>query len=96
MTSLPKEESKMYHVIFLNDDVTPFDFVKHVLVKHMSKSNFDARRITREAHITGQASAGTFEYEEAVRLINTIADDSHKNAFPLSLKIEPVHKSSDL
>lgn len=63
----------MYHVILLNDDFTPMDFVVMLLQKIFHRSLPDAEAIMMEIHNKGKGIAGTYTLEVAeMKTLETI------------------------
>lgn len=52
------KEVKMWQVMLLNDDYTPFDFVEKVLTELFHKSADQAERIAMDIHQKGMGQAG--------------------------------------
>ena len=60
----PKEKLKLkepekYDVVFLNDDVTPMEFVIKVLMQIFHKTSDQANKITMHIHEKGKGVVGT-------------------------------------
>ena len=53
------------NVLLLNDDVTPMDFVVHVLQEFLDFGFDDACKLMLRVHHEGKAICGTFERDEA-------------------------------
>jgi len=83
-------EPGFYHVVLINDNFTPMDFVVEVLIKIYCKSEADAMKLMMKVHNEGQAIAGTYVEDIALtksELTNKIAKD---NGFPLKTKVQPA------
>lgn len=82
-----KEPSK-YHVILLNDDATPIDFVIELLESIFKYSRQGAEDITLRIHNEGSAVVGTYSYEIAEQKALEVLTLSRNNGFPLQAKVE--------
>lgn len=80
------ELEPLYRVIIHNDDVTPMDFVVHVLKTIFYLSNPKAAEIMLKAHFSGMAYVQTLPKSEAERRI-------HKAHFAAGLEGYPLHFS---
>lgn len=76
------------HVVFLNDDVTPMDFVVQVLKKFFHKPLCEAIAIMLEVHHNGPTVAGTYTYEIAEQKMCETMDAAVVGGFPLQLILE--------
>lgn len=81
-----KEPSK-YKVIFLNDDLTPMDFVVYVLVKIFNHSESSALSLTLKIHTEGSAIAGIYNYEIAEQKCIEATSLARQNGHPLIIKV---------
>jgi ATP-dependent Clp protease adaptor protein ClpS len=81
-------EPKRYNVIFLNDDVTPMDFVVEMLVGIFKHSEKTAQEITMTIHSKGSAVVGTYSYEIAEQKAVETTKNSREHGFPLQVAIE--------
>lgn len=87
-----EEETKLeplYRVLIHNDDVTPMDFVVHVLKTIFYQSNPKAYEIMLIAHITGLAYVQTLPKAEAEKRINKAHFAAGLEGYPLHFSIEP-------
>jgi ATP-dependent Clp protease adaptor protein ClpS len=55
----------MFRVLLLNDDVTPMEFVVHVLEQIFGKDRETATRIMLKVHNTGRGECGTYSFAVA-------------------------------
>lgn len=91
---IPKQDRKVrrpkkYHIIFHNDDYTPFEFVEELLMKVFRRTADEAAAIASSVDKTGTGVAGTYTHE--------VAETKHSRAnamiketdYPLLLTIEP-------
>jgi ATP-dependent Clp protease adaptor protein ClpS len=77
-----------YHVIMLNDDGTPMEFVVQILISLFRKSAEQATEIMLEIHEKGRGVAGTYMYEVAEQKVHQTVNSARMSGFPLSAIIE--------
>ena len=97
MTQIQKQESveaiklktpNKYHVVMLNDDSTPMDFVIKILIAIFKRTPEDAEQLMIDIHETGRAVAGTYSYEVAEqKCVETVSEARHAG-YPLDVVIE--------
>lgn len=78
----------MYKVIFLNDNVTHFDFVMSVLINIFGKSREEAFYITKTVHEEGSGIAGIYYKEIAEQKKLETLNMAKKFNFPLQVILE--------
>jgi len=83
------ELEPLYRVIIHNDQVTPMDFVVHILKNHFYLSNNKAADIMFTAHVYGTAYAQTLAKSEAEKRINKAHADANNAGYPLKFTMEP-------
>ena len=83
------ELEPLYHVIIHNDDVTPMDFVVHVLKTCFYLSNPKAAEIMMTAHFSGMAYVQTLPKSEAEKRINKAHFAAGLEGYPLHFSMEP-------
>ncbi|HSM70527.1 MAG TPA: ATP-dependent Clp protease adaptor ClpS [Anaerolineales bacterium] len=83
------EIEPLYRVIIHNDQVTPMDFVVHVLKNHFYLSNNKAADIMFTAHVYGSAYVQTLAKSEAEKRINKAHADANNTGYPLKFTMEP-------
>lgn len=81
-------EPTKYKVIFLNDDVTPIDWVIDLLVAVFRHSQSTAKDLTLSIHEEGSAVVGIYTYEIAEQKLVEATTASRNQGFPLSIKME--------
>lgn len=59
------KKPKMFHVVLLNDDFSPMDFVVFILKNIFHKSQQEAEMLMLQVHIEGKGIAGTYTFEIA-------------------------------
>lgn len=77
-----------YKVIFLNDDVTPMDFVIELLIAVFKHSNDTARDLTMKIHEEGSSVVGVYSYEIAEQKAVEATTLSRDHNFPLKVRLE--------
>jgi len=83
------EEEPPYRVIIHNDDVTPMDFVIHILTTVFFIPNPNAMNIMYTAHLNGAAYVQTLPKTEAQRRIHKAHFAARLKSFPLKFTMEP-------
>ena len=83
------ELESLYRVIIHNDQVTPMDFVVHVLKNHFYLSNNKAADIMFTAHVYGTAYVQTLAKSEAEKRIHKAHADANNAGYPLKFTMEP-------
>lgn len=82
------QEPKRWKVIFLNDDVTPMEFVVGVLTEIFKHTQETAKDITLEIHNKGSGIAGVYSFEIAEVKAVEATQLARANGFPLQIKME--------
>ena len=77
-----------YMVIFLNDNVTPMEYVIQVLLTFFGKTPDEANAITLEVHEKGRSIAGAYSYEVAEQKCIETVTDARKHNYPLDVVME--------
>ena len=77
-----------YMVIFLNDNVTPMEYVIQVLLTFFGKTPDEANAITLEVHEKGRSVAGAYSYEVAEQKCIETVTDARKHNYPLDVVME--------
>ena len=77
------EKPKKYHVVFLNDDFTPMDFVVHVLGEIFGKSVEEAATLMMQVHVDGRAIVATYSREIAEQKVYETIESAMLNEYPL-------------
>lgn len=78
-----------YRVLIHNDDVTPMDFVVHVLMNIFKKNISDAADIMLTAHNTGVALVVVLSLEEAELRVDQAHSLARTAKYPLTFTYEP-------
>jgi ATP-dependent Clp protease adaptor protein ClpS len=79
----------MHRVLIHNDDVTPMDFVVHILRSIFSLDGARAVEVMWEAHHTGVAHVVTEPLEKAEFHVQQARSLSRARRWPLTFSIEP-------
>ena len=82
------EEPAKYDVIFLNDDITPMEFVIEVLEKFFGKRQDEATQIMLHVHQKGIGVCGIYTYEIAETKAVQVTNDARKYEHPLQMQLE--------
>ncbi len=92
---LEKEETQtkppsMYHVLLLNDDYTPMDFVIDILGRFFAMDLDKATQVMLQVHYEGKAVCGTYTAEVAETKVAQVTMYSRENEHPLLCTMERV------
>jgi len=82
-----KEPSK-YKVVFLNDNLTPMEWVIEILQKFFRHSRETAEYLTLTIHNEGSAVVGLYSYEIAEQKTTEATIATRDQGFPLVIKME--------
>jgi ATP-dependent Clp protease adaptor protein ClpS len=85
-------EGPLYRVIIHNDDVTPMDFVLHILTTIFELAGPHAIQVMYSAHYHGSACVQTLPKPEAEKRVNNAHISARFNGFPLKFTLEPEKK----
>lgn len=83
------ELEPLYKVIIHNDNVTPMDFVVHILKTIFYLGVDRASEIMMTAHVNGNAYVQTLAKSEAEKRIGKSDFESNNAGYPLKFTIEP-------
>ncbi len=83
------ELEPLYRVLIHNDDVTPMDFVTHILVTIFFLGYPEAVQIMLTAHYKGQAVVQILPKAEAEKRINKAHFAAGLEGWPLHFSMEP-------
>lgn len=79
---------KKYNVIFVNDEVTPMDWVIGILIEIFKYKNDDAHELTMKIHTQGSAVVGSYSFEIAEQKTSETISISRNQGYPLVAKVE--------
>jgi ATP-dependent Clp protease adaptor protein ClpS len=82
------EEPAKYDVIFLNDEVTTYDFVIKVLKQIFHKTEDQAVSLTKHIHEKGSGVAGTYLWEIAEQKGIETTVLAREHGYPLQIKVQ--------
>ncbi len=82
----------MYHVLLMNDDFTPMDFVIDVLAQFFSMNTERATQIMLQVHTEGKGSCGVFTVDVAETKVKQVNDYSKEHHHPLLCISERVEQ----
>lgn len=80
---------RMYSVIFMNDDFTPFAFVTEILQSIFKKSKDEANNVAAEIHKNGTGIAGIYTSEIAETKMVHAMFLAKEEGHPLQVTMEP-------
>jgi ATP-dependent Clp protease adaptor protein ClpS len=82
-------EGPLYKVIIHNDDLTPMDFVLHILISVFFLGGPHALQVMYTAHFHGSAYVQTLPKPEAQKRIGQAHFSARLNGYPLEFSIQP-------
>ncbi len=82
-------EGPLYRVIIHNDNITPMDFVIHILITIFLIPDANAAYIMYTAHLKGNAYVQTLPKPEAQKRINKAHFAASMKSYPLHFTMEP-------
>jgi ATP-dependent Clp protease adaptor protein ClpS len=80
----------MARVLLLNDEVTPMEFVVHVLEEIFDKDHETAIRLMLEAHHQGRGECGIYPAAVADAKAKEVQALAREHMYPLCCVVEPV------
>ncbi len=86
------KKPRRWHVLLLNDDFTPMDFVVDILVHIFNHTEETASIIMLKVHNEGKAIAGTYIWEIAETKADYVMQLAIQNEYPLQVAIEPAEE----
>ena len=89
ITETETELEPLFQVIIHNDNITPMDFVVHVLKTCFYLSNPQSAEIMLSAHIYGSAYVQTLAKSEAKKRVDRAHAEAHNAGYPLKFTLEP-------
>ena len=82
------KEPSDYKIIFMNDNVTPMDFVVMILERFFNLDKVTASFKMMKIHNEGSAIIGVYSYSEAETRKALVDNCSKQYHYPLEVKIE--------
>jgi ATP-dependent Clp protease adaptor protein ClpS len=89
LEQIETELEDLYRIIIHNDNITPMNFVVHVLTHIFFLGSPNAMDIMLKAHITGTAYVQTVSKSEAEKRINKAHSLADMEGYPLQFSTEP-------
>jgi ATP-dependent Clp protease adaptor protein ClpS len=80
----------MYHVIMLNDDFTPMEFVISVLKTVFFLDEAQATQVMMDVHQHGGAICGVFTRDVARSKVRRVLVMAQESQYPLQCTVEPA------
>jgi ATP-dependent Clp protease adaptor protein ClpS len=80
--------ANMVRVLLLNDDVTPMEFVVHVLEQIFGKDRETATRIMLKVHNTGMGECGIYSFAIADARAKEVEAFAREHGHPLRCIVE--------
>ena len=84
------KEPPQYRLIFMNDDVTTFEFVVETLVQMFDYADEDAENLARRINEDGSGTVVILPYELAEQKGIEVTLLARSQGFPLQVRIEPA------
>lgn len=81
---------KMHHVVLLNDDFTPMEFVVAVLQEYFHKDRESATQIMLKIHVEGRGVCGVFPKDIAATKVEQVIAAARQAGHPLQCLHEPI------
>jgi len=82
------QEPEKYDVVFINDHLTPMEFVIRVLKQIFSKNTDEAKAITTYIHEHGKGIVGSYVFEVAEQKGIETTLLARQEGYPLQIKIQ--------
>lgn len=79
----------LYHVVLLNDDYTPMDFVIEILQQYFGLNLDQATEVMLTVHYEGKGIAGVYPRDIAETKANQVNNYARSQGHPLLCQIEP-------
>jgi ATP-dependent Clp protease adaptor protein ClpS len=79
---------RMFHVVMLNDDYTPMEFVVHVLQEYFTHDLDAATQIMLKIHHEGRAVCGVFTRDVAATKVELVQAAARRAGHPLQCIME--------
>jgi ATP-dependent Clp protease adaptor protein ClpS len=82
-----------FRVLILNDDVTPMEFVVHVLESVFDMDRETATQLMLQVHHQGSGECGTYPAAVAIARADLVQELSSAHQHPLRCVVEPAPSS---
>jgi ATP-dependent Clp protease adaptor protein ClpS len=83
------QREPLYRILIHNDDVTPMEFVVHILSTVFLLPRSNAQYVMYTAHLTGLAYVQTLPLPEARHRVNRAVFAARLRSLPLQFSMEP-------
>lgn len=87
-TRTRQDPERPWAVFIHNDDVTPMEFVVHILVSIFQLPSPNAAQVMYSAHLNGKAYVQTLPKSEARRRVGQACFAARLRGFPLEFSVE--------
>lgn len=81
---------QMHHVVLLNDDFTPMEFVVMVIQEFFNKDREAATQIMLKIHLEGRGVCGVFPKDIAATKVDQVLGAARQAGHPLQCVHEPL------
>lgn len=81
---------RRYHVMILNDDYTPMEFVIEVLERFFGLNGELATRVMLQIHHNGRAAVGSYSRDVAETKATLVVEYARQHEHPLLCQAEPM------
>ncbi len=88
--TLRTQPPQMHHVLLLNDDFTPMEFVVLVLQEFFNKDREAATQIMLKIHLEGRGVCGVFPKDIAATKVDQVQAAAREAGHPLQCLHEPI------
>lgn len=89
-TATKLDEPRKFNVMFLNDSVTPMDFVIQLIHQQFHYEHARCYELMLAVHEQGQAMVATYHYEIAEQKALECIYRARQNGYPLDVKVVPA------
>lgn len=88
-TNIDVPEPPLFRVIYINDELTPIQFVIQSLVENFDYTTAIAEQTALQIHEQGSAVVAVLPYEIAEQKGMEITIQARTDGYPLQIKLEP-------
>jgi ATP-dependent Clp protease adaptor protein ClpS len=82
------KEPSFYKFIYMNDDVTTYEFVVGSLVQHFEYSFEQADQLTKDIHENGSATVAVLPFEIAEQKALEVIAEARESGYPLDIRLK--------
>lgn len=87
-TEYEVDHPSMYAVIMYNDDYTPAEYVRDVLMEYFKMNATSAMQVILSIHSNGKGVVGVYPKDIAETKSQQVNDDAQSQGYPLTTTIE--------